>query len=217
MKIFDVSMLIEESMMVYKNREEKRPKLELEKKILGDGINESIISMNLHTGTHIDAPYHMQSSGKTTESLDLKNLIRKCYVLDLTNIKDGINESDLIRFDIREGSFLLFKTQNSFSEIALMNFIYLTKDGAEYLVRKKIVGVGIDALGIERDQPKHYTHNILFDNGIIIIEGLRLKEIDEGEYYMIALPLKIKEVDGAPARVVLIEESGLRDILDKDM
>ncbi len=207
MKIFDVSMLIEENMMVYKNREEKRPELKLDKSISKDGINESIISMNLHTGTHIDAPYHMQSDGKTIESLDLSNLITKCCVLDLTDVKGGINKSDLARFDIKEGSFIFFKTQNSFSETFLMDFIYLSKSGAEYLAEKKVVGIGIDALGIERDQPAHDTHNILFDNKIIIIEGLRLKEVEQGEYYMIALPLKIKGADGAPARIVLIKNS----------
>lgn len=209
MKIFDVSMLIEENMTVYKNREEKKPSLKLEKKISKDGINESTISMNLHTGTHIDSTYHMQSDGKTIESLDLSNLITKCYVFDLTDVTSGINKSDLINLNIKEGSFVLLKTKNSFSEVFLMDFVYLTRSGAEYLAEKKIVGLGIDALGIERDQPKHDTHNILFDNEIIIIEGLRLKEIDEGEYFIIALPIKIKGADGAPARVVLIQEIGI--------
>lgn len=205
MRIFDVSMLIEENMMVYKDREEKRPSLHLVKEILEDGINESVINMNLHTGTHIDAPYHMQSDGETIENLELRNLITKCHVFDLTNVKDGIKKTDLTGFNIKEGDFVLFKTQNSFSEVFLKDFIYLAKSGAEYLVEKKIAGVGIDALGIERDQPNHDTHKILFQNKIIIIEGLRLKEIDEGEYQMIALPLKIRGADGAPARVVLVE------------
>ncbi|NMA48891.1 MAG: cyclase family protein [Tissierellia bacterium] len=206
MRIFDVSMLIEENMMVYKNKEEKKPSLYLVKEILEDGINESVINMNLHTGTHIDAPYHMQSDGETIENLELRNLITKCHVFDLTNVKDGIKKTDLTGFNIKEGDFVLFKTQNSFSEVFLMDFIYLAKSGAEYLVEKKIAGVGIDSLGIERDQPNHDTHKILFQNKIIIIEGLRLKEIDEGEYQIIALPLKIKGADGAPARVVLVEE-----------
>ena len=215
MKIYDISMLIEENMMAYNNREEKRPKIKRVKEILKDGINETSIKMNVHIGTHIDAPYHMQSGGKTIESIELRNLITKCYVFDLTNVKDGIDESDIIKLDIKKDSFVLFKTQNSFSEKFLMDFIYLAKSGAEYLAKKKILGVGIDSLGIERDQPNRDTHNILFDNDIIIIEGLRLKEINEGEYYMIALPLKMIGVDGAPARVVLIEESELRRMVNK--
>ncbi len=87
------------------------------------------------------------------------------------------------------------------------DFIYLKKSGAEFLAEQGIIGVGIDALGIERAQPNHETHNILMEKGIIIIEGLRLKEVPTGNYFMCALPLKIKGADGAPARVVLMELS----------
>ena len=65
--------------------------------------------------------------------------------------------------------------------------------------------MAIDSFGIERAQPNHETHKILFKNGITIIEGVRLKEIAEDEYFMCALPLKIKGVDGSPARIVLIK------------
>lgn len=70
---------------------------------------------------------------------------------------------------------------------------------------KGIRGVGIDSLGIERSQPEHETHKVLLGNNIIIIEGLRLQDIDEGVYMMYALPLKIVGGDGAPARVILSE------------
>lgn len=209
MKIWDVSMLIAENMMVYKNREEKKPSITLDREFSEGGVNESVIKMNLHTGTHIDAPFHMQQGGQTVESLDLGHLITKCSVLDLTTVKDGITNDDLIGLNIKEGSFVLLKTKNSFSEDFLMDFTYLAKSGAEYLAQMKVVGVGIDALGIERDQPGHSTHKILFDNKIIIIEGLRLKEVEGGDYCMMALPLKIKGADGAPARVVLIKASEL--------
>lgn len=205
MKIYDVSMLIEENMMVYKNREDKKPSLKFDKSFETDGFNESVITMNLHTGTHIDAPFHMQRDGNTIETIDLNKLITPCQVIDLTGVEAGISKADLMSSNIKAGSFILLKTKNSFSDVFLMDFIYLAKTGAEYLAELNVSGVGIDALGIERAQPDHATHNILFDQGIIIIEGLRLKDIPAGEYLMVALPLKIKGADGAPARVVLIE------------
>lgn len=206
MIIYDISMTIEKSMGVYKNIEEKRPLIKFEKKIPKDSINESSLYMNLHTGTHVDAPYHVDNRGDTTNSIDLNKLITNCRVLDLTMVEDRITKEDLIHKNIRSGEFLLFKTKNSFTEEFDPNFIFLDKSGAEFLVKKGVIGVAIDAFGIERGNPAHETHKTLFNNGIIIIEGVRLKEIEESEYFMCALPLKINGVDGSPARIVLIKD-----------
>ncbi|MBN1624738.1 MAG: cyclase family protein [Clostridia bacterium] len=205
MKYYDISMEISEDMMVYKNRAEKRPRREIMAKYNESEMNESRIFMDLHTGTHIDAPFHMIDKGETIETMDIGRLIGKAMVLDLTDVMDGITKSDLVKKSINSGSFILFKTKNSFSEDFDPEFIYLTEDGAGYLRDLKIRGVGTDALGIERSQPGHETHKILLGNGIIIIEGLRLAGIDEGEFMMYALPLRIKGGDGAPARVILAE------------
>ena len=206
MIIYDISMTIEKNMGVYKDKEEKRPIIRLEKQIPKDSINESSMYMNLHTGTHIDAPYHVDIIGDTIETMDLNKLVTKCRVLDLTFVVDGITKEDLIDKAIKPGEFLLLKTKNSFTEEFEPDFVFVKKSGAEYLAEKGIIGVAIDSFGIERSQPEHETHKILFSKGIIIIEGVRLKEIEEAEYLMCALPLKIKGVDGAPARIVLIKD-----------
>lgn len=208
MKIYDISMTIEPNMMVYKDKKENRPELTVVKSIPQDSSTESVISMNVHTGTHIDAASHMNPNGETIEKTQLDKLVTPCCVLDMTQIKDGITKDDLSTYSIEPGSFLLFKTKNSFSEAFLPDFTYLEMSGAAYLAEKKIAGVGTDALGIERSQPAHQTHKTLMDKGIIIIEGLRLKEVPPGEYFLCALPLKIKGADGAPARVVLLETEG---------
>lgn len=206
MIIYDISMTIEESMGVYKNIQEKRPIIKREREIPKDSINESSMSMNLHTGTHIDAPFHVLQHGSTMESLDLNKVITNCRVIDLTNVVDRITKEDLINKAIKPGEFLLFKTKNSFTEEFDFNFVFLEKSAADYLAQIEVKGVGIDSFGVERAQPGHETHLALFNKGITIIEGLRLKDIEEAEYFMCALPLKIKGVDGAPARVVLISD-----------
>ena len=206
MIIYDISMTIEKEMGVYKNIEGKRPVIKFDRKIPKDSINESSMCMNLHTGTHIDAPYHVDDMGATIDAIDLKKLITKCRVLDLTKIVGGITKDDLMCKNIRRGEFLLLKTKNSFTEEFEPDFIFVEKSGAEYLAEKEIIGVAIDSFGIERAQPDHETHKTLFNKGVIIIEGVRLKEIEEAEYLMCALPLKIKGVDGAPARIVLIKD-----------
>ncbi len=215
--IFDISMTIHKEMMTYKNYDKNRPVLTLQRKIPEDSVNESSIFMNLHTGTHIDAAFHMEKSGATIEQTDVKRLITPCRVLDMTNVQDGIEECDLIDKDIKQGSFLLFKTSNSFSDSFSYEFIYLKYSGAKYLADMKIAGVGTDALGIERNQPGHDTHKILMRSSIIIIEGLRLKDVPAGDYLMCALPLKVKGADGAPARVILLSPESASLFLSKNV
>ena len=67
-------------------------------------------------------------------------------------------------------------------------------------------------MGIERDQPGHPTHKTLLNSGVLILEGLRLKDVAEGEYFLIAAPLKIRGVEAAPVRALLIEKSDLENI-----
>ena len=123
MIIYDISMTIEKTMGVYKNIEEKRPVIKFERKIPRDSINESSMYMNLHTGTHIDAPYHVDDMGATIDSVDLNKLITKCRVIDLTNIVDRITKEDLMDKNIKTGEFLLLKTKNSVTEEFQADFV----------------------------------------------------------------------------------------------
>ena len=206
MRIYDVSMTIQEDMAVYKNLEGKRPAIRLDRKMPEDSVNETVITVNVHTGTHIDAPGHIIEGGAGIEALDLGRLTGQCRVCDLTHVENGIGAKDLGDCGIKEGDFVLLKTKNSFAEEFLTDFAFLERSGAQYLADRNARGVGIDALGIERGQPGHETHRILMNRGIVIVEGLRLRDIDAGEYLMCALPIKIKGADGAPARVVLMKE-----------
>lgn len=201
-KIYDVSMSIQEGMTVYKNKPEKQPSFET---VQNNYVSETRVSLDVHTGTHVDAPLHMVVSGETMESIPLEHLVGPCRVLDLSHVKDGITEEDLEPFNVQEEEFLLLKTANSQEESFNPDFIYVKEGAARLLVEKRVKGVGIDALGIERSQPGHPTHKALFGAKIIIIEGLRLSEVPEGSYFMMAAPIKLIGTDAAPARVVLIE------------
>lgn len=205
MKMHDVTGAIYEGMTVYKNKSEKQPKLNT---ITNGYVTETRLDFDVHTGTHIDAPLHMVTDGDTFETIPLDNLVGQCKVFDLTEVENGVSKTDLEGFDIQKGDFVLLKTKNSFEETFNFDFIFLAQDGAEYLSEVGIRGIGIDALGIERSQEGHPTHKTLFANNIIIIEGLRLKEIEQGQYFMVAAPLKLMGTDASPARVLLFE--GLR-------
>jgi len=207
MKIYDISLEISESMAVYKDNTEKKPLITATKVISkGDGSNESRISIDSHTGTHADAPFHMIDKGERVGQIGLKKFIGKCAVLDFSGIK-CIGEKELkgkISF-VEKDSIILLKTKKKIEAKFDYEFCYLNKEGASFLASKKIKTVGIDSLGIEREQPLHDTHKILFNAGISIVEGLELSKIKEGRYFFAGLPLKVKDGDAAPMRAVLIE------------
>lgn len=203
MKMYDVTGETFEGMAVYKDKPEKQPKIN---QLTNGYVTETRLEMDVHTGTHIDAPLHMIVDGETFESISLDKLVGACKVVDVTGVEGGISKADLKRFQIQKDDFILLKTKNSFEEHFNFDFVYLAADGADYLAELGIRGVGTDALGIERSQEGHPTHKTLFANDIIIIEGLRLKEVQQGDYFMVAAPLKLVGTDAAPARVLLFED-----------
>nr|WP_231620752.1 cyclase family protein [Fictibacillus sp. 7GRE50] len=190
-------------MPVYKNKPEKQPEFNTAQ---NGHVTETRISMDVHTGTHVDAPLHMVPGGDTIETLPIEKLVRKAKVIDLTSSTGFISAEDLADKDIQKDDFVLFKTKNSWDTEFNFEFIYVNSDAAKVLAEIGVAGVGIDALGVERAQENHPTHKQLFQNNIIIIEGLQLKDVPEGEYLMVAAPLKIRGLDASPARIVLIEQ-----------
>lgn len=201
--IYDISMLIHGDMQTYKNNKNNIPVFTTNQNHETGNAHDTTVTLNIHTGTHIDYPLHMIEGGKTTDSENLEPLIGSAKVLDLLHLKDKITKSDLVKLDIKENDFLLFKTINSLSEEFLPEFVYLDESASEFLVSKKVRGAGTDALGIERAQSDHMTHKNLLGNSIVILEGLRLKDVPEGEYELIFLPLKIKGLEGALGRAIL--------------
>ena len=205
MKIYDISMKISGDMPVYKGRAAKKPLFRVESDFTSGSVYETRIDMNMHTGTHIDSPAHILPGGKTIDTLDLSRVVTKCRVLDLQYAEEQITAEHLAAKKIGEGDFVLLKTKNSFFDLLEGRFVFLDRTGAQYLTDRKICGVGIDSLGIERDQHGHETHKLLLGSDIVIIEGLRLKDIPEGEYLLVAAPLSIAGAEAAPARAILID------------
>jgi arylformamidase len=196
-------MTITPDIQVWKNYEAKKPKFKVVADFNNSVVHETEVTLNLHTGTHMDFPLHMLKDGKTSDTLDLTKLIRPVKVFDLTDVKDAINDSDLVHLNIKKDDFVLLKTKNSFEEDFNFNFIFVNEWASKFLVEKGVAGVGVDGLGIERDQIGHPTHKQLMRNDILIIEGLRLKEVPEGSYQMYALPIKMKGTDALLLSVIL--------------
>lgn len=203
--IYDISMDITPTIQTYKRNKEKAPVFNQTGSFKDNGVYETTLTIGLHTGTHVDYPLHMIENGKTSNTEVLEKLIGSSKVFDVSTVEDSIDYEDIKDLDIKENDFVLFKTKNSFEDEFNFNFIYVNVSAANYLASLKVRGVGIDALGIERAQEGHPTHKALLSKDIVIIEGLRLKEVPEGDYQLYCLPLKIKNTEASLARVILIE------------
>lgn len=201
--IYDISMRVHKDMMVYKNKDEKRPVFETRANHKENNHHETTVHMDIHTGTHMDAPLHMIPQGDTIDQTLLSACMGPCKVLDVSHVEDHIGLTDLKNFDIQPGDRILLKTKNSFTDQFDFDFIYVDREAAGYLVEKQIALVGIDGLGIERSQEDYSTHRQILGAGIPIVEGLRLADIKEGSYEFIGLPLYLDGLEGSPIRAIL--------------
>ncbi|ODS50260.1 MAG: arylformamidase [Halanaerobium sp. 4-GBenrich] len=214
--MFDISMTIRKDMLVYKGKDEIRPRLTTIRDFNQGDAHESELQMNVHTGTHVDAPLHMLEDGENANLFFAENPFYKSKLLDLTEIDEKITAADLKEYNIEKNSFIILKTKNSqpgFLEKTPEKFIYLAESGAEYLIDKNIKGVGIDTNGIERAQSEHPTHKKLLAEKIMILEGLRLNQVPAGSYIMLLSLLKIADSDGLPGRAYLFENGEIETML----
>lgn len=175
----------------------------------GSNANVSRVNMGVHTGTHVDAPYHFLQDGISVDKLDLSLLAGRAYVLHLPDV-DVINAAVLDAAQIPPRTRrVLFKTRNSdywAGGVAdfQTDFVGLSEDGADYLVRRGVKLVGIDYLSIAPFKQSRPTHEKLLSGGVVIVEGLNLSEVSQGRYTIYCLPLKLENCDGSPARAILI-------------
>ena len=170
-------------------------------------IRLTAIEMGSHTGTHIDAPFHMIDQGKRLDEFPLETLTGKVTVFDIPNVR-SIGRAELARLDWNGVHRVLFKTENSKhwqDETFYEDFVYLEPEGAELLVQQGVKLVGIDYLSIDRFKSEsHPSHFVLLKQNIPILEGLNLSAVPAGEYTLVALPLNLQDADGAPTRVILM-------------
>jgi arylformamidase len=107
----------------------------------------------------------------------------------------------------------LFKTANSDlwrdpTHHYTRDIVALDASAARWCVTRGVRLAGIDYLTIEPQGPEkagYPTHHTLLAAGVVIVEGLDLREVTPGGYDLVCAPLRIAHGDGAPARVLLIE------------
>ena len=205
MKLIDVSVPLDAQLPTYPNNTPFS--LEAIKRIArGDSSNVSTLHMSAHTGTHVDAPRHFFDAGSGTESLPLDLLLGRTRVIEV-DARAGVAVDDLSGLDLSDDIRVLIKTHNSRlwgSPEFHPDYVGVLESGAKYLVAQGIKVVGVDYLSVEKfHNPGAPAHHALLGAGVIVIEGLDLRDVEAGIYDMLCLPLRIVGSDGAPARVVL--------------
>lgn len=168
--------------------------------------NMTVIDMDIHVGTHIDAPFHFLIDGKTIDKIPLNELCGDAFVLDARDEKI-ISEMVLIGGNIPQNTKrLLIKTNNGYwwkQKSFNQSYVGLSANGAQWLVDYGIKLIGIDYLSVANFDEIQIVHEILLKKDIIIVEGLDLTEPIQGIYEFSCLPLKMVNADGAPARATL--------------
>jgi len=168
----------------------------------------SNIVMGTHSGTHIDAPKHAIIGAGELSSIPLYAFVGPCRVLDFTKENECITVESLRNKNIQKGERVLVKTKNSERgyEVFRNDYIYLSPDGADYLGDLEIALFGIDYLSVkQKGSSDNRPHTSLLSKKIPIVEGLNLKNVLEGEYFLVCPPLKFEGVEGAPARAILLK------------
>lgn len=204
MKIYDITVPLSDKIPVYPGDPPLFVKT-AQAIAEGDSSNVSRISMSTHCGTHIDAPFHVDSRGVTVDHLSLSLMNGRAMVAEIGGTK-RIGRKELENLPIKGEQRLLLKTENSLlwsRPDFVEDFAALTEDGADYLVGLGIQLIGIDYLSIEPFHGDGEVHRILLQHGVIIVEGLYLNEVPPGIFELVCLPLKISRGDGAPARAIL--------------
>ncbi len=189
MKIYDISQEIFGA-VIYPGDPvpKKKAVLSLEN---GDPCNLTQIELGSHTGSHADAPSHFLKNAKTVDQMDLKKCIGPCSVVSM---KGTISASDLA-----------FVLKNKISRLLIKGDILLSNDAAKILSSIPIDLIGIEGLSVGDPQNPEEVHLTLLKKEIVILEGLVLKEIPDGEYFLAAQPLKMQGLDGSPIRPVLLK------------
>lgn len=186
---------------------------------------------NEHLGTHIDAPNHFVKNHGGVDQISLSSVIGPAIKIDVTNKAkinpdyqvniDDFHQWEIMHGTIPEGSIILLSTgwgkywpqwekyagthktgENSLKDL---HFPGLDPKAAKWLVNiRKIKAIGIDTFSIDYGQTTHFhSHQLLTKSNIPIFENVAdMQKIPDNNFYVYALPMKIKNGTGAPLRII---------------
>jgi arylformamidase len=208
MQLIDVTLVLSAATPVY----EGDPQFEIAC-VQSEPCRLSRMVLSTHTGTHVDAPSHFGGVG-TVEELELGALCGAARVVDLRQGPRAIDRAALARLDLHGVQRLLLKTHQGemHQRPARLDHAFVTADGASFLRHECGVRlIGTDCLSIDASDDAGSTefasHRALLlgERPVVVVEGLDLCSVAQGDYDLWCLPLRIRSADGAPARAVLAQ------------
>lgn len=196
MKLYDISQEVF-GCAVYPG--DPAPKKEsLSRMETGDLYNLTAFSMCAHNGTHVDAPYHFIEDGNTVEQIPLEKTVGLCSVAEWKGILDGEGARQILRratLTVRESA----------RRILLKGDAIVSADAARVFAEGGVDLVGNESQTVGPEDAPMEVHRILLGADVVLLEGIRLKDVPEGVYFLSAAPLALAGADGAPCRAILVE------------
>ena len=191
MKIYDISQEVF-SCMVYPG-DPKPEKQTLSSTASGDLYNLTAISMCAHNGTHIDAPFHFIGDGKTVDQMNLDVFVGDCFV--------ARHSGDVTAADAKS----ILEKAGDVRRILIAGEVTVTGEAAEVFAGSGICLLGNESQTVGPANAPMQVHLILLGKGIALLEGIVLRDVPEGHYFLSAAPLNLADCDGAPCRAYLID------------
>jgi arylformamidase len=172
----------------------------------GRPVNVSTITLSPHTGAHADAPLHYDGDGAAVGALSLAPYLGPCRVIHAIGIAPLIQWQHVVHaVDDRLPPRVLVRTYERMPidgwDGALAAY---APETIERLADLGVTLVGIDTASIDPADSKSLdSHQVIRRRGLRVLENLVLDDVPEGDYELIALPLKLITADASPVRAVL--------------
>lgn len=201
-RIYDISRTVSGSLAGWPGDTPYRFKM-LCRLSAGDSVNLGSLELSPHTGTHIDAPFHYDDHGQKVEELRLETYLGSAVVVGAEG-KAEISTADLPpavlcapRLLLRTGGW---EDSARFPE----RIPILSEAVPAWLKAHGVVLLGLDLPSVDQIDSKDLPiHHALGRHGIAILEGLDLRDVPDGVYELVALPIRFEGADGSPVRAIL--------------
>lgn len=164
----------------------------------GAVCNLTAFSMCAHNGTHVDAPYHFYDVGKTIDEVDLDRLIGYAYVVEHDGPISAEDAENMI-------STARKKDSRSAERLLVKGHAVVTEEAAKVFARENLKLFGNESQTVGPEDAPKAVHLIMLGAEIVLLEGVRLSEVPEGEYLLNSAPLNLGGADGSPCRATLIK------------
>jgi arylformamidase len=175
----------------------------------GDPLYLSALTMTPHLGAHADSPSHYHPEGCDIATRDLDFFLGRCQVIHVDLAPGERILPEHLQGKKIEAERVLFRTlsfpdPNHWRD----DFNSLSPELIAWLAKHSVKLVGLDTPSVDPANDKELkSHNAIYKNDMAVLEGLVLDHVHEGFYFLIALPLKIKNADASPVRAILLEDS----------